>query len=529
VTLHIVVAGVDGSGKSTLTKRLALAVTAEHAVSCARVGDDVAAWSDAEDHVQPGFVPSRLPLAAKLSLGLRRLAKRWARGRHRYPLVKLAQLWAQDRAAYRLAERHNLDVVVRDGETWLCAHGRGGNYLTPASTGHRSRALALARMLLAPFLAWFFARRRVPDVVFFLDLSPERALDRIGARGARPDAHENLADLEQAQRAYLHALGTMISRGARVVLLDATQPPQALVAEALGQLDRHLPEPAPGREGQLVRPAPKLLRSVIRRMLRPSYLALLLRDRSSRRELLFPFSRAGRTVMRDGYSAEVMRLIYQAEARTLPERAFHHHPLHQAVAARLPRVQQAIVDAIDARQGPIRILTGPSGTLEDIDAALQRCGRDGRAITLWSVDLDPVTADHARRVAGRHGIAHEHLTASLTDDATRERLRRAGPFDLVVFVGLSSWLPKRELLAHLRLCRQLLDARGGQLVTDAFAPAPYATSGRIGGFSASYYDRDSFATMLAFAELTVDEGASRDGGRAPLNRVVVARPVGAPA
>ncbi|MEZ4439232.1 MAG: hypothetical protein R3B72_09090 [Polyangiaceae bacterium] len=526
MTRHVVIAGIDGSGKSTLARQLPLALTAELGVSAGRVGDEVAAWSDAEDYLQPGFVPSRLPLAARVARRFRRLAKRWADGRKRYVGAKIAQLWAQDRAAHRLARDHALDVIVRDGETWLAIQGRGGNYLHPASRGSSSRRLRLVAFFLAPLL-WLWARRR-PDIVLFLDLPPELALRRIDGRGRPRDGHENLADLEQAQNAYLRALAELQSRGTRVVLLDGRASPQAILAQAVAALSSDLSSLAPPpREGQLVRPAPRLLLRLARRMLRPSYLALLLRDRGCRRELWFPFSRAGRRLLREGYSAEVMRLLYHPEVSSRAERAFHRHPLHRAVSERRPRVVAALTRAIDRALAdhpdrPLRILTGPSGTLDDIDDALADLDLGHRDITLWSVDLDPAVARDAARVAARHGLRHHHLTASLTEADTRATLLAAGPFDVVVFVGLSSWLPKRALLTHLRLCRRLLASSRGALITDAFGPAPYATSGRVGGFSASYYDPPAFESLLALADL-----GKVHVDAAPLNRVVVAQPLAA--
>src|SRR6185369_211618 len=43
----------------------------------------------------------------------------------------------------------------------------------------------------------------LPDLVIFLDVSPELALARIKSRGKKIDRHENLADLTQAREMYV--------------------------------------------------------------------------------------------------------------------------------------------------------------------------------------------------------------------------------------------------------------------------------------------------------------------------------------
>ena len=55
----------------------------------------------------------------------------------------------------------------------------------------------------------------LPDILVFLDLSPEISLTRIASRG-KVDRHENLADLTQAREMYLKSSkrsgGTALSR-----------------------------------------------------------------------------------------------------------------------------------------------------------------------------------------------------------------------------------------------------------------------------------------------------------------------------
>jgi hypothetical protein len=107
---------------------------------------------------------------------------------------------------------------------------------------------------------------------------------------------------------------------------------------------------------------------------------------------------------------------------------------------------------------------------------------------LTAADLDP------------HGVIHEELSArakqlgihftfhrgDITDQSMLSRLEETAPFDLALFVGLSSWLPKPQTLRHLAWLSKNVK-HDGLLVTDCFTPEAYALSGRYIGYKANYY------------------------------------------
>jgi hypothetical protein len=104
----------------------------------------------------------------------------------------------------------------------------------------------------------------------------------------------------------------------------------------------------------------------------------------------------------------------------------------------------------------------------------------------------------------------------------RSRLAASAPFDLALFVGLSSWLPKPQTLLHLTWLRQLLRS-DGRLITDCFTPEAYALSGRYIGYKANYYTPEVYKAMLdycGFAGLQADVESGRDR----INHVLVAYP-----
>lgn len=252
MTLHACIVGIDGSGKTSTSQRLAEALAARHGLVAASAGERFAVATPASPTLA---VPGDLPMSAALAAKAKRAAKRLVNVPLLYPPFKLAQMLLQDSAAWRLGRAAHADVVVSDGNLLLSAAGRAGNYRRAASRGRAasrpspepgdlaalfaclaegeplppaSRAkLPPVGLLRAPFAllrrlglrpAW------LPDVVVFLDLAPEAALARIAARGAPVDAHENVEDLAQARSGYLRALEAFRAcRGGGSVLVLETE------------------------------------------------------------------------------------------------------------------------------------------------------------------------------------------------------------------------------------------------------------------------------------------------------------------
>ncbi len=100
------------------------------------------------------------------------------------------------------------------------------------------------------------------------------------------------------------------------------------------------------------------------------------------------------------------------------------------------------------------------------------------------------------------------------------RLEQSAPFDLALFVGLSSWLPKPQTLRHLEWLSEHLN-HDGLLVTDCFTPEAYALSGRYIGYKANYYTPEVYKAMLNYCGFEVP---ITESGRDAINHVLVARP-----
>ena len=560
MTLQVAVIGIDGSGKSTLARALPMVLSAELGVVAGSAGEQFWVFGPDQDHLAPGFHPRGLPLAARLSHACRRLAKRFAGRGGVYPYLKLANLMFQDDAAVSIGRRYACDVVVSDCNLVLSAMGRAGNYRRGATHGGAARERSTVDDLRAVFaylldgvpigddaarrlpsldaagLVATLARRLgfdgvwLPDVVLFLDVDPAVALERVRARGGDVDAHENLEAMTRARETYLKALKALDAytgtRRAHVIDANDAEPREVLeravemLSESFDGHDARGEHDVLGTAGD--HPA--------RKVLNPNYLVRYLGGRFFRgawREPLFLLSTAGRRLVREGYSAGVMRDIYEGEGGPV----FLGYPLHRAVYDRLQILGSAVEPQLRERlegQSRVRVFTAPSGFSYDLFGPLESIARGRpdlmRKVELVAADLDPhgVLRDELCGRAARLGIDFRFITGDITSASTRCEVARHGPYDVALFVGLSSWLPRPLALGHLRFLAANLRP-DGLLVSDCFTAAAYAEGGRYIGYRAHYYAPELYRCLLDYAGF---DGAATaiESGRDHINHVLVTRP-----
>ncbi len=140
MTVHVCILGIDGSGKSTVTAALPSVLAAEIGSVVGSASEAFRVVSPDEDHLGPAFYPDGSPAAARLSMRLKRTAKRLVDNSALYPFFKLPQMLMQDRAARKLARRYACKVFVSDGNAFLSTTGRAANYLRAASANIDSPA-----------------------------------------------------------------------------------------------------------------------------------------------------------------------------------------------------------------------------------------------------------------------------------------------------------------------------------------------------------------------------------------------------
>jgi energy-coupling factor transporter ATP-binding protein EcfA2 len=561
LTVQIAIIGIDGSGKSTLAASLAAVLAAERGlVVGSAVSDEFWVRAPEIDIAGPGFHPYGYAIAARLDRVFRTLSRLVVNHKALYPGAKVIQMLLQDNAAAKLSGKYHADVMVSDGNLLLSGAGRAFNYrgsedrppsaddidhafqhlLQGKPLGPESRQ-RLPDLKTAETLAFVARLTRLqgiwmPDQAVFLDLSPDDAVDRVHARGPRVDRHENPTDLTVARVGYLRVLEVMKkNKGVDSVQVIDVGPlrPGAVLSAAMASLAPKLPASSSNSEraGALHEATGRL--SVARRVLSYRYLfRYLLRHffGGAWREPLFPMSAPGRAFLKDGYSAGVMRFIYDQPEHPSPfARAFYGYPLHRAVHDRLAILELLIETELRrllATGQEVRIFTAPSGFAYDLRRPLVKLANENRdqmaRIMLVAADLDPAgdLAPELTVAMERIGVRLEFVHGDLTTTAFRTECERHAPFDLGLFVGLSSWLPKLPMLEHLRWLRGSLRP-DGLLVTDCFTPAAYAVGGAAMGYRANYYPPSVMRTLLdycGFDGLAATVQSGRDG----INHVILA-------
>ena len=561
LTIQVAIIGIDGSGKSTLAASLAAVIAAERGlVAGSAVADDLWIRSPDIDLAGPGFHPHGYAIAARLNRLFRRLSRLVVEHKALYPAAKVFQMLLQDNAAVKLSRKYHVDVMVSDGNLLLSGAGRASNYRGPADDppsvddidhafqhllqgtrlGPESRrhlpnlATAEALAVTARMARWQGVW--IPDQAVFLDLTPDAAVARVTTRGAKVDRHENPADLATARDGYKRVLDVMRrNKGAgsvHVIEVGSMRPGEVLAAAAQA-LALTLPAASTNsaRAGALHEAIGR--RSVARRVLSYAYLGRYLVRHffdGAWREPLFPLSAPGRTFLSDGYSAGVMRHIYDQPLHpSLAERAFYGYPLHRAVRDRLAILERRIETELRARLSAgseVRIFTAPSGFAYDLLHPLARLAAESpdlvRRVLLVAADLDPAgdLGPELTAAAERIGLQFSFVRGDLTASALRTECERHGPFDVGLFVGLSSWLPKLPMLEHLRWLRANLRP-DGLLVTDCFTPAAYAVGGAAMGYRANYYPPAVMCTLLDYCGFD-GLAAEAESGRDDINHVVLA-------
>jgi SAM-dependent methyltransferase/shikimate kinase len=574
MTLHICIIGIDGSGKSTITATLPYTLAAELNLRAGSAGEVFQIVEADEDRLLPNFHPDGLPITGYLSKLFKWLAKRVVDNRRLYPVFKLSHMIFQDDAAYRLGQRYGADVIVSDGNALLSATGRAVNYVGPASESNNVGVQEIAADDLKAIFKYVIEgkpftekglveplhprkARRVkqlvtrlglhagwlPDIVIFLDLSPTVAMTRISLRGQKVDRHENEDDLAQARRMYLKTIEALrqyaSSKMTHCLAVDNMNPGDIL-RTVIGLLKPHI-SAAQHQEREdgipLGTAMVELTRHAVwRKVFSYRYLVRYLMInwfRGTWREPTFMFSALGRFLLKEGYSAGVMRAIYDQdkERYRFLDRIFLGYTLHRAVYDRLHILTRMIEANLEKRLQDgqdVNIFTAPSGFAYDLfrplNAIVNRTPNAIKRVRLVAADLDPhaYVENELITQAARLGLRFQFLRGDITDDVMRAKYEECAPYDMVLFVGLSGWLPKPKIVRHLKWVYR--NIRGdGVLVSDCFTPEFYALSGRYIGYKASYYTPDIYKAMMEYCGF--DGGSVQvESGRDKINHVMLIQP-----
>ena len=183
----IVFEGIDGAGKTTQIKRLASHLE-NLGIKC-----NITA--------EPTTYPSGKKIREALS------------GRLAVTPLEMAEMFASDREIHNTHEDDGINACLENGVTVI------SDRYYYSSLAYQGAALGyevVARLNLDNVSI------RRPDLCVFLDLTPERSLERIGARTDVPtEIYENREYLEKTRKMFFDTFERLKARGENVIIVDA--------------------------------------------------------------------------------------------------------------------------------------------------------------------------------------------------------------------------------------------------------------------------------------------------------------------
>ena len=207
----LAVLGIDGSGKSTLSRRLSIRLSDSFTVCL--VSDNLELYEDEKQkEVQP-------LLTEKLREAVGRYAKT-AKSLKNYKIPKMTELLLRDHIMGEVQRWYSPDIVVLDGcpllnlTAWAKLHkekyfnanvcSSAIKILTGRSGGVRKADPIFEKFPeLAVLKRFKLTHMKLPDAVIWLDIDPSVSIKRIQSRGERRQVHETKEKLAKLREGYL--------------------------------------------------------------------------------------------------------------------------------------------------------------------------------------------------------------------------------------------------------------------------------------------------------------------------------------
>ncbi|MBE6584243.1 MAG: dTMP kinase [Ruminococcaceae bacterium] len=184
----IVFEGIDGAGKTTQINLLAAALS-KHNIACSVTAE-----------------PTTLPSGKLLRQALA--------GEIPTTAMEMAEMFARDRVNHNVDKEQGIEKQLSDGITVISDRYY---YSSLAYQGAELGFDAVSALNLEnPDI-------RTPDLCVFLDLTPEKSLERIGARVDVPrEIYENYEYLEKTRKMFFDVFERLKQRGEKIVIIDAS-------------------------------------------------------------------------------------------------------------------------------------------------------------------------------------------------------------------------------------------------------------------------------------------------------------------
>lgn len=183
----IVFEGIDGAGKTTQIKLLCAALESR-GIKC-------------KTTVEPTELPSG------------RLLRRALSGELKKTPLEMAEMFAADRVLHNTDPEQGIARMLADGDTVI------SDRYYYSSLAYQGAALGydtVARLNLEN------KDIRRPDICIFLDLTPEKSLERIGGRGESKEIYENFDYLTRTRAMFFDVFEKLRQNGENIVIIDAS-------------------------------------------------------------------------------------------------------------------------------------------------------------------------------------------------------------------------------------------------------------------------------------------------------------------
>jgi len=232
----VAVIGIDGSGKSTLSRRM---IRCFEENSCF-IGDSLELFKDGEPcDTQPLLVNE-----VRKWVGCR--AKR-AKNLAHYKIPKLAELLLRDRLLSDVERWYRPSHIFMDGSpllnmtAWATLYHeeffnaeiceKVMNIMSGEDRCLKKDSVFDQLPELGALQKLKLTNLHLPDAVIFLDVDPEVSIDRIASRGELVQAHENIEKLTKLREAY-HLVCDVLQKTRPVCRLSGDQSLEQLTGEA---------------------------------------------------------------------------------------------------------------------------------------------------------------------------------------------------------------------------------------------------------------------------------------------------------
>jgi 1-acyl-sn-glycerol-3-phosphate acyltransferase len=239
----VAVLGIDGSGKSTLSRHLAAGLSADQ--STCLIGDQLELFVDGGSQaVQP-------LMKEKLRRWMSAQAKD-AKSLARYKIPKLTELLLRDALLGEARRWYGPDLIFMDGSPLLNMTAWSVLYrpdLLSMDFCARAMAILAGRGIAKDPLYREFPELRVmkrlrltrlhlPDMVLFLNVDPAVSMERIRSRGEKMQVHETEDKLGRLREAYLLVVEAARERmGLPAFVLDGGRDLESVTGEARGLVE----------------------------------------------------------------------------------------------------------------------------------------------------------------------------------------------------------------------------------------------------------------------------------------------------